>query len=585
MKKLLSLVLVLTMICGMAVAAQAANIDISTNSGKINAGDEIIVTVTLDQDIPVEEGATMLQGKLEYDGSVLTFQEIMEKSSQLSDAAKHSREDSVVFHYQSGDSTAVGFTKGTLVKIKLKAVAELAADHVNAAMSFTAYVQNAQGKDVGDLTHTTSVNVLVCQEHTWDEGAVTTEPTCGKKGVKTYTCTFSGCGETKTEEVPATGKHTYEDGKCKVCGEKDPDYVVETVEAVTIKVKTDTVTGKPKVTWGKSENAVKYYIYRRVYKTGEYKKIGTAKGTGYLDESAEAGTKYTYYVVAVGESGVKSGKSNKTSSTCDLAQPVIKDSNDTATGKPKLSWKAVDGAVKYKIYRSTSKNSECEYLTATEDTSWIDTSAKAGTLYYYQVKAACENEDGNSARSAVENRRCDLAQPVIKDSSDAKTGKPKLSWKAVDGAVAYEIYRATSKNSECEYLTSTEDTSWIDTSAKAGKLYYYQVKAVCEVASADSALSKVENRRCDLPRPVVSISLKNGDPKLSWKTIDDAQEYEIYRATSKDGEYAKVKTTTKTSWTDTSAKAGKTYYYKVMAIHVNTSANSAYSAVDSIKAE
>ena len=38
--------------------------------------------------------------------------------------------------------------------------------------------------------------------HSFDEGKVTTEPTCTEKGVKTFTC--SG-GETKTEEIPALG--------------------------------------------------------------------------------------------------------------------------------------------------------------------------------------------------------------------------------------------------------------------------------------------------------------------------------------------------------------------------------------------
>ena len=41
-------------------------------------------------------------------------------------------------------------------------------------------------------------------EHVWDEGEVTTPPTCTVAGVKTYTCL---CGATKTEEVEALG-HT-----------------------------------------------------------------------------------------------------------------------------------------------------------------------------------------------------------------------------------------------------------------------------------------------------------------------------------------------------------------------------------------
>ena len=45
-----------------------------------------------------------------------------------------------------------------------------------------------------------------CTNHDWDEGVITTEPTCTKDGVKTYTC--KDCKTTKTEEVNALG-HDY----------------------------------------------------------------------------------------------------------------------------------------------------------------------------------------------------------------------------------------------------------------------------------------------------------------------------------------------------------------------------------------
>ena len=53
--------------------------------------------------------------------------------------------------------------------------------------------------------------VIVAQQeipakgHSWNEGVITTAPTCKDKGVKTFTCTV--CNTTKTEEVPAKG-HT-----------------------------------------------------------------------------------------------------------------------------------------------------------------------------------------------------------------------------------------------------------------------------------------------------------------------------------------------------------------------------------------
>ena len=52
---------------------------------------------------------------------------------------------------------------------------------------------------------TAAVKVHNCENH-WDDGKITTTPTCTKTGVKQYTCTI--CIETKTEEIAALG-HDY----------------------------------------------------------------------------------------------------------------------------------------------------------------------------------------------------------------------------------------------------------------------------------------------------------------------------------------------------------------------------------------
>lgn len=67
--------------------------------------------------------------------------------------------------------------------------------------------------------------------HTYDEGTVTTEATCGAPGVLTKTC---ACNETVTETIAATGLHSYENGRCTVCTAVDPDYVAPTEETKAV---------------------------------------------------------------------------------------------------------------------------------------------------------------------------------------------------------------------------------------------------------------------------------------------------------------------------------------------------------------
>ena len=76
-----------------------------------------------------------------------------------------------------------------------------------------------------------------------------------------------------------------------------------------------------------------------------------------------------------------------------------------------------------------------------------------------------------------------------------------------------------------------------------------------------------------------------GNPYLKWKAISGAEKYFIYRSNSKSGSYTRIGSTTELKYVDKNVTEGKTYYYKVKAIHAKESANSAYSAIDSITAK
>ena len=268
-----------------------------------------------------------------------------------------------------------------------------------------------------------------------------------------------------------------------------------------------------------------------------------------------------------------------------LVAPTVTVTNRASDGKPSLKWDAVDGASKYYIYRATSKTGTYKYQYATTKTSYNNTSAVAGKTYYYKV-VAVDAAGNKSDYSAAVSRTCDLAQPTnLKVTPKADTGKPYLTWDAVDGADRYEIWRATSKTGTYTKTYTTTKTSYNNTGAVANKTYYYKVRAVMDESSyASSAYSTVKSITCDCAAPVISITVKadSGKPYLTWKAVSGAEKYEIWRATSKDGEFTKLYTTTKTSYTNTGAVAGKTYYYKVKALGSSSYATSAFSNVKSI---
>ena len=193
----------------------------------------------------------------------------------------------------------------------------------------------------------------------------------------------------------------------------------------------------------------------------------------------------------------------------------------------------------------------------------------------------------NSVTSTVLATTCHCAKPVVRTDYLASSGKPYLKWSVVAGASKYEVYRATSRNGAYKYIGSTTKTGYTDTNASAGYAYYYKVKAISNVKStANSSYSTAVKATCHCAKPVVKIALtQKGDPKLTWNAVAGAGKYEVYRATSKNGTYTKMFTTTNRSYTNTNARAGTTYYYKVKAIsRVRSAANSSYSVIKSIRA-
>ena len=83
-------------------------------------------------------------------------------------------------------------------------------------------------------------------DHEYDEGVVTTEPTCVDTGVKTFTCTK--CGDTYTEEVPVidhvyepvvTKEATFDDEgettyTCQLCGDSYTEAIPVRDDPVTV---------------------------------------------------------------------------------------------------------------------------------------------------------------------------------------------------------------------------------------------------------------------------------------------------------------------------------------------------------------
>ena len=263
------------------------------------------------------------------------------------------------------------------------------------------------------------------------------------------------------------------------------------------------------------------------------------------------------------------------------AAPRVTIGNSSDSGKPKLTWAAVDGAAKYEIYRSTQQSTGYSLLGTTTSTSYVNTGAAVGTTYYYKVRAV--NSAGTSAYSNIVSGRAKAAIPAaprVTIGNSSASGKPQLTWAAVDGAAKYEIYRSTQQSTGFTLLGTTTSTSYVNTGAAVGKTYYYKVRALNVDGAAGAYSSTVSGaaKAVAPAAPTVTMTYSDsGKPKLTWSAVSGAASYRVYRSESRGTGYSLLGTTTSTSYVNTGAAVGKTYYYRVKA--VNSAGTSAYSNI------
>ena len=340
--------------------------------------------------------------------------------------------------------------------------------------------------------------------------------------------------------------------------------------------------GQVVLEWNPVNGATLYEVYRAVSGTASFTKIGITPALFYADASAVLGTNYDYYVAAVGGT-----TSNYVTAFRSLAAVTdVTATNVASTGKVKLSWTAVEGAVSYKVLRATSIDGSYSTMkSGITGTTYTNASAVAGKTYYYKIMAVAANTAANSAYCDPVEAVCDLAQPTITLGNNATSGKVTVKWEKVTNAVKYQVYRATSKTGTYKLQKTVTTLNWTDTNSTAGKTYYYKVRAVASNTAANSAFSAIKSRLTDCAKPVIKVSASSTSSiTVKWDKVTGAAKYQVWRATSKDGTYKRLTTTTSTSYKNTGLTAGKTYYYKVKAIASNTNANSQFSDILTAKA-
>ena len=177
--------------------------------------------------------------------------------------------------------------------------------------------------------------------------------------------------------------------------------------------------------------------------------------------------------------------------------------------------------------------------------------------------------------------------PAAPSASDGTFGdRVQVSWAAVAGAQSYDLARcdsAGSVNGSCASLSLTA-TSVADVLAEPGRTYYYSLRACnasgCSGFSAADAGSRAVAVPAVPAAPVASDGSYSDRVQVNWAAVAGAQSYDLARCDSAGGVNGSCisLSVTATSYADTAAEPGRTYYYSLRACNANDC--SGYSAAD-----
>ncbi len=329
--------------------------------------------------------------------------------------------------------------------------------------------------------------------------------------------------------------------------------------------------GKITVKWKIVTGATEYAVYRKTSKSADWAPLKDGiTGTSYNDKNVKAGTTY-YYTVSACVDDVWSDYDASGVSVMAVPPTPVLSTVTASDGKITVKWEAVTGATEYAVLRKTSKSADWAPLKdGITGTSYNDKNVEAGTTYYYTVKA-CANGAWSNYDTAGLSKKALSAAPKLSGAT-AAAGQITVTWEAVPGATAYQVYRKISGTGWKMLTKTVTGTSFIDKSAEleAGTTYYYTVSAYLEEKDSWTAKNSTGvSAKAVVAIPVlVSAKADGGQVTVKWNKVPGATKYAVLRRTSQDSEWETIKKgITGTSYTDKSKdlKEGTTYTYTVKA--------------------
>ena len=305
---------------------------------------------------------------------------------------------------------------------------------------------------------------------------------------------------------------------------------------------------------------------------------------------------------------------------------ALEHTRSNGTGGDYLRWQGG----RYFYYPGFSYRDNGSYITFTMyfQTNWFTTAQQEATLSSY-IKGTLLPQlalDGKSTYQKVQAIYDWITRNVRYDYANLGNDSYLLQYTAYAAVInrtavcngyASLFYRlANDAGIDCRFITGTAGGyhAWnivrmdngkyycLDATWDEGQTNYrYFLKGTTEFGQDHTVITDENNTyfwnqypvsatdfdpNAPLPPAVPTVTMTysdSGKPKLTWNAVSGATSYRVFRSESRGSGYSLLGTTTATSYVNTGASTGTTYYYRVKAVNRDGMA-SGYSNIVSGKA-
>ncbi len=318
------------------------------------------------------------------------------------------------------------------------------------------------------------------------------------------------------------------------------------------------------VTWDPVEGVSNYAVYRKI-STGEWIKVGTSSGTSFSDTSMPSGTYCEYTVACADSSGNPvSHYGSHTVGTESYKDIPILLGVKNVDGGITITWQAVDGAKKYKLYRKVGDNTaKFKEVTTTANTSYTDTGVENCKKYTYTVSACDAGGTEESMYNTTGLTITYYTPPTISAVRPAVNGV-EITWGKLDGVPSYKIWRKTGNGTWTTIATvngASAGYTYVDKNVVNNGHYNYTISGV---ANSESGYKDPGKDITFYATPVISSLVTNdGDITISWGVVESITGYRVQRKEDSGSWTTIADNLTTRTYKDTSVASGKKYTYRI----------------------